>query len=238
MLAELDDLAFRETVFAWLRDRLLTTDVVTRDDLAQFEFQGRRHRLVGPQTGIWRVKGVSDAAISIVTSYVPDGHRRPYDDEVGDDGLLRQVPRHRPQHRRQRLAPSSDGTPCAARPVHRRRLQTRHAHSGLPARVPGLARRRGTRPAPVRGRRRLRKHGRPTRDLSPRATTPRRSPSCSDAQKATGTWAPSCDASAKPVESSSTARCAKCGQRRSPPSRRRPMATESVPHLRSGPSTD
>lgn len=89
MVAELDDLAFRETVFAWLRERLVPNEVFTRDDLAQFHFQGRRHRLVGTQTGIWRVKGVSDAAISILTSYVPDGHDRPYDDEVGADGLLR-----------------------------------------------------------------------------------------------------------------------------------------------------
>lgn len=89
MLAELDDLAFRESVFAWLRERLLTTDVFTRDDLRWFEFQGQHHRLVGPQTGIWRVKDISDAAISMITSYVPEGHDRPYEDEVGDDGLLR-----------------------------------------------------------------------------------------------------------------------------------------------------
>jgi putative restriction endonuclease len=87
--ADLDDMVFRETVFAWLRARLLTTDALTRADLAEFEFGGRRHRLAGTMTGIWRVKEHSDAAISILTSYVPEGSRRPYDDSVGADGLLR-----------------------------------------------------------------------------------------------------------------------------------------------------
>jgi len=61
----------------------------TRDDLAAFEFNGNTYRLVGPQTGIWKVKDVSDAAISIVTSYVPPGAPRPYEDSVGADGMLR-----------------------------------------------------------------------------------------------------------------------------------------------------
>ena len=88
-MAGLDEMAFRETVFAWLRARLLTSDALTRDELSEFELNGRRHRLVGTQTGIWRVKEHSDAAISILTSYVPDGSKRPYDDSVGADGLLR-----------------------------------------------------------------------------------------------------------------------------------------------------
>lgn len=89
MSSDLDESAFREAVFAWLRVRLLTTEGLTRDELSEFTFNGQRHRLVGPQTGIWRVKEHSDAAISIVTSYVPEGKRRPYDDSVGADGLLR-----------------------------------------------------------------------------------------------------------------------------------------------------
>lgn len=87
--SELDDLAFRESIFAWLTERMLTQDSFTRDDLSQFEFRGRRHRLVGTMTGIWRVKGLSEAAVSILTSYAPDESRRPYEDVVGDDGLLR-----------------------------------------------------------------------------------------------------------------------------------------------------
>ena len=88
-MAHLDDLAFRESVFAWLRARLLTTEGLTRQQLSEFELGGRTHRLVGTQTGIWRVKDRSDAAISILTAYAPDDTRRPYDDSVGDDGMLR-----------------------------------------------------------------------------------------------------------------------------------------------------
>ncbi len=68
---------------------MLGTEAFSRQDVAAFEYGGRTHRLVGPQTGIWRVKDYSDAAISILTSYVPDGGRRPYEDSVGTDGLLR-----------------------------------------------------------------------------------------------------------------------------------------------------
>lgn len=87
--SELDDLAFRESVFAWLRQRTRSVDGLTRDELSAFEFGGHRHRLVGTMTGIWRVKAVSDAAISILTSYAPDETKRPYEDTVGPDGLLR-----------------------------------------------------------------------------------------------------------------------------------------------------
>lgn len=74
---------------AWLRATTLTRRLVTREDLASFEFRGRRIRLLGPQTGIWTLSGLSHAAIGISTAYVPDGRKRPYDDEVGTDGFLR-----------------------------------------------------------------------------------------------------------------------------------------------------
>jgi putative restriction endonuclease len=83
------DLAFRESAFAWLRAEMLTREVFSRADLAGFMWEGRPVRLVGTQTGIWRVKGVSDAAISIMTAYVPKGERRPYEDSYGLDDLLR-----------------------------------------------------------------------------------------------------------------------------------------------------
>ncbi len=82
-------MVFRESAFAWLRTRQLTQDVFTRDELGQFEFNGRRQRLVGTMTGIWRAKDYSDAAISILTAYTPTGARAPYDDTPGADGLLR-----------------------------------------------------------------------------------------------------------------------------------------------------
>jgi hypothetical protein len=56
MSSDLDEAAFRESVFAWLRARLLTTEGLTLDELSEFTFNGRRHRLVEPQTGIWRVR--------------------------------------------------------------------------------------------------------------------------------------------------------------------------------------
>lgn len=89
MTNRLEDQVFRETVFAWLRAKELTAESFTRTDLAAFEFAGKTHRLVGTQTGIWRIRDHSEAAISILTAYVPDGGSRPYDDNVGDDGMLR-----------------------------------------------------------------------------------------------------------------------------------------------------
>ncbi len=86
---DLNEIAFRESVFTKLRARMLATDAFTRQELSDFDYGGRQIRLVGTQTGIWRVKEFSDAAISILTSFVPDGGQRPYDDSVGDDGLLR-----------------------------------------------------------------------------------------------------------------------------------------------------
>ncbi len=89
LVDRLDDLAFRESVFAWLRARMLTQGSFTRDELSRFDYAGAVHRLVGTMTGIWRVRAHSDAAISILTAYVPEGMNRPYDDTVGHDGLLR-----------------------------------------------------------------------------------------------------------------------------------------------------
>ena len=68
---------------------MLTQETFSRADLSSFPWNGSSVRVVGTQTGIWRVKGVSDAAISIMTAYVPDGAPRPYEDSVGADGLLR-----------------------------------------------------------------------------------------------------------------------------------------------------
>jgi putative restriction endonuclease len=89
MRAGIEDLAFRESVFAWLRARMLIADGLTRDELSQFEFKGRHQRLVGTMTGIWKVKEHSDAAISILTAYVDNDLKRPYDDTIGPDGMLR-----------------------------------------------------------------------------------------------------------------------------------------------------
>lgn len=87
-MSEIDDLAFREAVFAWLRARLLTQPVFTRDDLSKFEFMGQRYRLTGPQTGIWKPRELK-SALSIVTAYVDRESDRPYHDGIGPDQMLR-----------------------------------------------------------------------------------------------------------------------------------------------------
>ena len=89
MLNDEEELRFRESAFAWIRARQLQTPFFTRDDLSRFEFEGKNHRLIGPYTGIWKVKALSDSAIAISTAYVPDGQKRPYEDGEGIDGLQR-----------------------------------------------------------------------------------------------------------------------------------------------------
>ena len=89
MLSDQEELEFREAAFAWIRARQLHTPYFTREDLSEFEYQGKHHRLIGPYTGIWKVKSLSDAAIAFSTAYVPDGRKRPYEDGEGADGLQR-----------------------------------------------------------------------------------------------------------------------------------------------------
>ena len=89
MLNDQEEMLFREAVFAWIRARQLHTPFFTRDDLSQFEYQGKTHRLIGPQTGIWWVASLSESAIAFATTYVPDGGKRPYEDGEGPDGLQR-----------------------------------------------------------------------------------------------------------------------------------------------------
>lgn len=99
MLSHQDDLAFREHVFAWLRANSLSRPHFTRNDLSKFPVGGSTVRLLGPQTGIWKAVGLSDAAIGIATAFVPEGKTRPYNDEIGSDGFLRYKWRgHDPDH--------------------------------------------------------------------------------------------------------------------------------------------
>jgi putative restriction endonuclease len=89
VLSQGNDLAFREHVFAWLRAQELHKSYFTREDLARFEYRGTNVRLIGPFTGIWRINQLSAGAIGISTAYVPEGAKRPYEDQVGADGFLR-----------------------------------------------------------------------------------------------------------------------------------------------------
>jgi hypothetical protein len=82
-----EELAFRESAFAWIRAQQLHKPFFTREDLSQFSYGGATHRLISLFTGIWKVTALSDSAIAISTAYVPDGSQRPYEDGEGPDGL-------------------------------------------------------------------------------------------------------------------------------------------------------
>jgi putative restriction endonuclease len=87
-MSDLDERAFREAAFAWLRAQKLVKSTFTRDDLSKFDFLGERTRLLGPYTGIWKPRQLS-SALSISTAYVEDERKRPYQDGIGSDGMLR-----------------------------------------------------------------------------------------------------------------------------------------------------
>lgn len=89
MLNDSEEIEFRESAIAWVRAQQLKKPYFTREDLSQFQFRGSTYRLIGPFTGIWKVSALSDSAIAISTSYVPDGAKRPYEDGEGPDGLQR-----------------------------------------------------------------------------------------------------------------------------------------------------
>lgn len=88
MVATIDEVAFRESAFAWLRSKLLTQSTFSRDELAEFQFNGEKFRLTGAMTGIWKPKALS-AAISILTAFAHRDEDRPYEDGIGADGMLR-----------------------------------------------------------------------------------------------------------------------------------------------------
>ncbi len=88
MFSTLDELAFRESAFAWLRARTLTKPALSREDLSHFTFQGREFRLLGPQTGIWKPKEMS-SAVAFSTGFYTDESKRLYHDSIGSDGMVR-----------------------------------------------------------------------------------------------------------------------------------------------------
>ena len=64
-------------------------EVLPRDNLAAgFEFEGHRVPLIGPQ-GIFKPAILPEMPLSITTVPVVEGRDRPYDDELGPEGLLR-----------------------------------------------------------------------------------------------------------------------------------------------------
>lgn len=79
----------REAGIQWLRERTFDQQLsLTRDEIADFRWQGEPFRLIPSYQGIWKPKAF-EATLSIVTAYRSPGQQRPYNDDLGDDGLHR-----------------------------------------------------------------------------------------------------------------------------------------------------
>jgi putative restriction endonuclease len=94
------DTQVRLQAFAFLEEQQkLYGDALPRSVLARgFDFEGTRVPLIGPQ-GIFK-PALLDLPLSFTTVPIVEGKPRPYEDEFGDDGLIRY--RYRgtdPQHR-------------------------------------------------------------------------------------------------------------------------------------------
>lgn len=83
------DLALRQEAMTWLS--LMTNDgadPLSSEEIKEFRFRGSPMPLMDMQRGI-RKPAVLDAALSFRTVYRPEGAKRPYEDAVGADGLIR-----------------------------------------------------------------------------------------------------------------------------------------------------
>lgn len=83
------DAQLRAAAFAHLDDlvRRSPDGAVRSADINSFSFEGRRVPLV-VQSGIWKPAHL-DAALTIRTTYTPPSQPPPYEDDLGDDGLVR-----------------------------------------------------------------------------------------------------------------------------------------------------
>lgn len=83
------DARARQEAQAWLAVRTNDgNDAISYLDLEDFEFDGNRLPLKSRQRGIWKPR-ILDAALSITTTFRRPGQERPYEDQVGSDGMLR-----------------------------------------------------------------------------------------------------------------------------------------------------
>lgn len=83
------DARLRREAIAWLALRTNDgADAISSSELLEFTFDGEPFRLLDVQRGI-RKPAVLPAALSIRTTYTPEGRERPYDDRPGPDGFLR-----------------------------------------------------------------------------------------------------------------------------------------------------
>ena len=79
----------RDAAIEWLKIR--TNDgltALTRDEIKDFELDGSPFLLQSGQQGIRKPAGW-DAALSFQTVYRAPGAKRPYEDDIGSDGLIR-----------------------------------------------------------------------------------------------------------------------------------------------------
>ncbi|NME16573.1 HNH endonuclease [Micrococcus luteus] len=94
-----EPLGLRHAAITWLEERTFDRQIpLSREDIAEFRWEGAPFRLIPSMQGIWKPRAF-EATLSIVTTYRAPGHKRPYDDEVGADGLIRYKWRgDNPQH--------------------------------------------------------------------------------------------------------------------------------------------
>lgn len=84
-----DDAAVRAEAMRWLAEWTNDgLDAISNDDLGDFRFRGEKFRLKDINKGIWK-PAVLPATLSIVTTFRPPGKERPYNDEIGVDGMMR-----------------------------------------------------------------------------------------------------------------------------------------------------
>src|SRR3989454_12857750 len=83
------DSRVRLAAFEFLSERIqVLGDVLSRDLLERgFEFDGRRVPLIGPQ-GIFKPAILPEIPLTITTVPAVEGQARPYDDKIGEGGLL------------------------------------------------------------------------------------------------------------------------------------------------------
>lgn len=89
MWSTTDDLALRTAALDWLRVRTNDgLDALTTAEISEFTHHGERFRLMDAQRGIRKPAELS-SALSIRTTYRAEGAERPYEDDLGPDGLVR-----------------------------------------------------------------------------------------------------------------------------------------------------
>ena len=84
------DARVRVAAFHFLAEQTrLLGEVLPRTLLAQgFPFEGRQVRLIGPQ-GIFKPAILPELPLRISTVPIVEGQERPYEDKIGEDGLIR-----------------------------------------------------------------------------------------------------------------------------------------------------